>query len=269
MNTTIDTEGWNHCSALPDDACDRRTRNKGGRFCNSHALQRNRREVFRPLQPRGRGLALLCAGPGRGGETCDRRVTQPDMPPGPLCKGHARQYEREGSMWQFPPKGDEWNDCAALDYGCERKAHTPGARFCRTHYQQHHRGELRPIKRRSPNGTRCAGPGPDGAECGRKDIYQNDPIPLCKGHSHQYNKAVAMQPIVPRHKFGSLDRDDDDNKRCTSCRVWLPVQNFGKNSSAADGLTARCLKCANDASRKRKFGVTREQYDAIDRKSVV
>lgn len=167
-------------------------------------------------------------------------------------------------MWQFPPKGDDWNDCAALDYGCGRKAHTRGGRFCRTHYSQLQRGELTPIRRRSPNGTRCGGPGPDGTECGRKDIYQDDPTPLCKSHAAQYNDTGAMQVVVPRYKFASLERDDDGNKRCTSCREWLPEKDFGKdNTSAGDGLTGRCLRCANDASRLRKFGVTREQYDAI------
>lgn len=168
-----------------------------------------------------------------------------------------------GLRGSFHRMGDEWNDCAALDYGCGRKAHTSGARFCRTHYNQHLRGELTPIKRRSPNGTRCAGPGPDGTDCGRKDIYQNDPTPLCKAHCVQYNNTGAMQVIVPRYRFGSLERNDDGNKCCTTCREWLPEQNYGKNSSTGDGLTGRCLRCANDASRERKFGVTRKQYDAI------
>ena len=166
-------------------------------------------------------------------------------------------------MWQFPPKGDGWNDCAALDYGCGRKAHTRGARFCRTHYNQHLRGEVTPIKRRSPNGTRCDGPGPDGTTCGRADIVQNDPVPLCKGHAAQHNKTGAMKVIVPRNKFASLERDDDGNKRCTGCRRWLPEQEYGQNSSTADRLMARCLRCSNDASRERKFGVSRKQYDAM------
>lgn len=262
MDVKKDAEGWNQCSALPNYGCDRRTRSKGGKYCNSHALQMNRDEEFRPLQTRGVGRGLTCTGPGRNGEPCDRRVTQLNLPPGPLCRGHAVQLERDAAMWQFSPKGDEWNDCAALDYGCERKAVTRGSRFCGTHYNQYYRGELTPIKRKSPNGTRCGGPGPDGTECGRKDIYQDDPVPLCKAHAVQQNDMGAMRVIVPRYRLGSLERDDDGNKQCTSCREWLPEKDYGKGGSG-DGLASRCLRCANDASRARKFGITREQYDAL------
>jgi hypothetical protein len=262
MEMKEDAEGWNPGSALPDYGCERRTRSKGGKYCVSHALQMNRGEEFRPLQSWGVGHGLTCAGPGRNGEPCDRLVTQVNLPPGPLCKGHATQLERDGAMWQFPPKGDEWNDCAALDYGCGCKAVTKGSRFCGTHYNQYYRGDLTPIKRKAPNGTRCVGPGPDGTECGRKDMHQHDPIPLCKAHTAQYKDTGAMQVIVPRYKHASLRRDDDGNKRCTECLQWLPEDNFGKGDSG-DGLSSRCLRCANDASRARKFGITRETYDAL------
>lgn len=182
--------------------------------------------------------------------------------PGSLCKGHASQFEREGVMWQLRPKGDDWNDCAALDFGCGRKAKSRGARFCGTHYNQHYLGKLSPIKRKSPTGTRCNGPGVGDTACGRKDIYQDEPVPLCKSHAKQYNDKGQMEVIIPRHMFGSLIRDEDGNKRCTACGEWKSEREYGKGGSA-DGLSARCLRCANDASRKRKFGISREQYDAI------
>ncbi|WP_371818271.1 endonuclease VII domain-containing protein [Pseudarthrobacter sp. C4D7] len=70
-----------------------------------------------------------------------------------------------------------------------------------------------------------------------------------------------MRVIVPRYKHASLVRDADGNKQCTTCRQWLPVDKFGKGGSG--GLASRCLQCANDASRARKFGITRETYDAL------
>lgn len=257
-----ETNGWNRCSALPNSACDRQARSKGGKYCVSHANKINRGEAPVPLKPWGRGRNRTCVGPGWKAQPCDRAAIHNEFEPGPLCKGHARQLQAEGTMWQLQPKGDDWNDCSALDFTCGRKAHSKGARFCRTHYNQYYRGKLAPIKRKSPNGTRCQGPGPDATECGRNDIHQDQPIPLCKSHATQYNETGSMQIIVPRRRFGSLVRDDEGRKRCTACGLWKSEEAFGKGGSA-DGFASRCLPCSNDASRIRKFGITRAQYDAM------
>jgi hypothetical protein len=47
------------------------------------------------------------------------------------------------------------------------------------------------------------------------------------------------------------------------CRFGLQAWVKPDGHSVYIGLTGRCLRWADDASRERKFGVTRKQYDAI------
>lgn len=43
------------------------------------------------------------------------------------------------------------------------------------------------------------------------------------------------------------DPESPKRKTCRTCRQNLPVEDFGKDASSADGLTSRCRQCTNKA----------------------
>lgn len=52
-------------------------------------------------------------------------------------------------------------------------------------------------------------------------------------------------------------------KLCRRCEVPKELELFPKNSKARDGRGSYCLTCQSDYVRERRYGVTRERYDAM------
>ncbi len=54
-------------------------------------------------------------------------------------------------------------------------------------------------------------------------------------------------------------------RRCTLCKNTKPIEQFVKaaNGRGRGGFTYVCKPCQNDCNLRRKFGITREDYDAM------
>jgi hypothetical protein len=87
--------------------------------------------------------------------------------------------------------------------------------------------------------------------------------------------AATAKTRAPRDKTDWSDRED---KYCPDCRQTLPVSEFGKNSSAYDGLTSYCKVHHEERGRlnraknhgsgkayrlKYRHGISIEQYDQM------
>jgi hypothetical protein len=42
-----------------------------------------------------------------------------------------------------------------------------------------------------------------------------------------------------------IDEDGVENKRCSNCTKYYPLDHFGKNKALWDGLSSRCKECRN------------------------
>lgn len=69
--------------------------------------------------------------------------------------------------------------------------------------------------------------------------------------------AGRRRPTDPSH------RDDKGRKLCPKCDTWKPESMYHKNAARADGLCDRCVECVKYDHVYRKYGLTREAYDAI------
>lgn len=55
-------------------------------------------------------------------------------------------------------------------------------------------------------------------------------------------------------------------KRCRVCKEIKPIDSFGKNKGASDGLQSGCRICLNDAARRRRLDpVVRERQNRANR----
>lgn len=139
---------------------------------------------------------------------------------------------------------------------------------CVRHYVQFRKhGYLRPLKRRITSGTICAGPDNDGGFCGRPakhwDATQLPHVPLCKSHAEQRRQVRlglrpdALVPVRARSEAQPAQlRDDQGNKRCTTCQVWQPESEFWNMTQSGDGLAPSCKSCSRADRLARLFGIT-------------
>jgi len=84
---------------------------------------------------------------------------------------------------------------------------------------------------------------------------------LCEPHGEQRDRGQELRPVKIYMK--QTDRDDQGRKYCRKGKHWLPVSNFGPYARSSDGLSYRCLQCASDQHRLRRYGLTLERYDEI------
>lgn len=59
------------------------------------------------------------------------------------------------------------------------------------------------------------------------------------------------------------DNTSDGIKACTICLKNLKFSEFGSSISAAIGLTGECQECRRHETRRRQFGITKEQYFSL------
>lgn len=63
------------------------------------------------------------------------------------------------------------------------------------------------------------------------------------------DRRAAALVGVPYEEF--VGRRAHGEKRCTACKTWLPVAEFGSDASRGDGLSSACRNCVSIAHRKR------------------
>lgn len=77
-----------------------------------------------------------------------------------------------------------------------------------------------------------------------------------------------LASLTPRLKFDIMQKEPDRRpcmKLCRKCKQELPVENFNRLASKADGLNPVCRQCANRRANKLvwKFNITEEEYDRL------
>ncbi len=82
---------------------------------------------------------------------------------------------------------------------------------------------------------------------------------LCSSHYSQSRRGRRLTPIDDDYVF-TLERDADGNKRCTSCKRWLPEGDFGIENRAADSLTTQCATCRRSRAVRKRYGISAARY---------
>lgn len=52
-------------------------------------------------------------------------------------------------------------------------------------------------------------------------------------------------------------------KYCPRCENHLPLDRFGKQSAAKDGLQGYCKDCLREYKAEKTYGISQEEYDAL------
>lgn len=95
------------------------------------------------------------------------------------------------------------------------------------------------------------------AGCGRRVRSRG----LCEAHGEQWKRGEILRPV--KVYMPQTERDAEGRKFCRKGKHWLPVERFGPYVRSSDGLSYRCLDCATDQHRLRRYGLTVERYDEI------
>lgn len=56
-----------------------------------------------------------------------------------------------------------------------------------------------------------------------------------------------------------LQRNEDGNKWCVTCKEWLPVPSFSSHRGTKDKLQSRCKRCYTLV----KYGLTKQSFAAL------
>lgn len=83
------------------------------------------------------------------------------------------------------------------------------------------------------------------------------------------SKKQAERKRKTRGETGKQRRAADfkgDSKRCSKCRVWMPLTDFYPSTRGLGGVKQLCKECHKDDSRRRVFRLSEEEYQKrIDR----
>lgn len=96
----------------------------------------------------------------------------------------------------------------------------------------------------------------------------------CERHYSQWRRDPSNVGAPIRVHRNPHERDGLGRKHCPVCDKWKPESDFNANVGKSDGFQWRCRECASDAymqnrelvrdkMRKQRFGITREQFDAL------
>lgn len=130
---------------------------------------------------------------------------------------------------------------------CHRENFAKG--YCQAHYAQQHRGvALKPINPNyHPEVKPCGFEGCDRAHHGHG---------YCRAHYAQLRRGVGLSPIQKQRPQGvNLIRDENGNKRCLKCQVWLPESDYVRSDTSSDGLLSSCKACRSAYMRSWKYGL--------------
>lgn len=162
------------------------------------------------------------------------------------CSPHYVQLRRGGALKPIDPKHQLNRKPCDFD-GCSRAHYARG--YCQRHYRQQRRGvALKPINPNYHPGVKsCGFEGCDRAHYGRG---------YCRPHYAQLRRGVELSPIQKQRPKGvSLIRDENGNKKCSRCKIWLPESDFSQSTSSADRLVHRCRACQSAYMRSWKYGL--------------
>lgn len=138
--------------------------------------------------------------------------------------------------------------CVVIDgVSCNRIVYNKSLQLCNAHNLQRLRGqEFRSVRiRRGVNeymSSDCTEPG-----C----THPAQARGLCTSHYWQMmNKGQTDTLYKTRRPKGSvLERDEFGRKFCSSCREWLPEEDFGVSSRTLDSLRRECRLCRSTTTR--------------------
>ena len=109
-------------------------------------------------------------------------------------------------------------------------------------------GRIRSYTRSSREGSCSVG------ECGRKILAKG----YCSGHYSQVSVHGEIKTkIIRRYKESVLD--ENGNKFCGKCEMYIPVKNFPRGSKTFDGLSNYCKTCTVVGH----HGINRKMFDDI------
>lgn len=61
----------------------------------------------------------------------------------------------------------------------------------------------------------------------------------------------------------NLEAQPEGSKRCLTCGVLKPRSEFRVNNGLRDGRSGHCRECATWHSRRSRYGITRDDFDAM------
>jgi hypothetical protein len=135
--------------------------------------------------------------------------------------------------------------------GCDRSHYARG--YCNPHWRRWKRnGDPGTVEIASPVGGLCSFDG-----CGRKHASKG----LCPSHYAQQRRGLQLVPLNDR--VNPRGRDADGNKRCSTCKQWLPETEFQRVTRKPDGLSGRCAGCSRDRIVRSRYGISAAQYDGL------
>lgn len=200
---------------------------------------------------------ITCAGP-----ECDRAVSRRG-----LCVTHYGQALKGKPLTAIRHRKDRRAATHCRFEGCGRASSYVPETLCDAHARQFKIGApLTPIADRVGRyapGETCAFEGCD---------FRAHARSLCERHYNQ-SKRGDLRPLAAPKLVASA-RNERGEKQCCSCRTWRPEGKFARNKAAKDGLQGTCSPCkaahyrenaeiVRDKMRKARFGISREQFDAI------
>lgn len=230
--------------------------------CRTHNEQLKRRGFMGPIEARLPALLEECSGPGRdGSELCGRPAEARDTL---LCSAHDRQHKKHGALKPIRKVNTREVPCSGPGADgalCGRPSKNKTLSLCGGHYAQHNRQQdLSPLKtgRKRGEATSCGFGG-----CRYKDAPSGEGY--CYHHWRQLQNGHALTPLTGKTNRGKsvLDRDEDGNKLCNTCKEWKPPAEFSKASAARDGLNYLCRRCQASNRMKAKYGIDLDHYEAL------
>jgi hypothetical protein len=178
------------------------------------------------------------------------------------CKRHYARYRRYGD----PLKGGKRQfrnpaTCTAggSDWSCDNPCRA--LNLCAAHWSQQKKGQQLAKVIKPFEYDFCQASGIlDGEDwyCykSRRLAY------LCVGHHAQWKTKGVLVPIGTG-RYGEYRFNDDGDRKCSKCTLFLTLDNFSVNSASPDGLYSYCKTCRSHAGRLNRYGITPEQYEDL------